>query len=245
MDNMLRITIDNAVLNNRIGKAHAFYRKDDWMSHAQTHKKLLQMRCEYPLIIEKPIDQSETPLSQTGYGKFGFSSTSVGFRNTTESENAKERNASGLTEGKSTQETTSLDKKGSRSFKINKRAGNMMATSTDGFFTKARVGSQSNRQRQGELEGGSVIPYSSMSGNEIMISDPNSVQPAGSALQDGSVMNPHDASNGVVAVQMKPSASSSVLMARHFLKEDLILIYEDVVQIKRHFFHCSMTKGVQ
>lgn len=243
---MLRITIDNAVLNNRIGKAHAFYRKDDWMNHAQAHKKILQMRCEYPLIIEKPLDSNDTPISQTGYGKFAFASTSSGFRNASESDFAREKNQSGLTEGRSLQETASLDKKGSKSFKINKRVGALPHAASEGVLLKNRTGSQSNRQRHPETEGGSSIPFSTMSGNEIMISDPNSVQVPTLLAHDASGHRGHDASMQGSSSPPKPAPqSNSVLMARHFLKEDIILIYEDVVQIKRHFFHCSMTKGVQ
>lgn len=36
--------------------------------------------------------------------------------------------------------------------------------------------------------------------------------------------------------------ANAVLMTRHFLHEDVILIFEDVVELQREMYHCSLTK---
>lgn len=42
--------------------------------------------------------------------------------------------------------------------------------------------------------------------------------------------------------QIPKSTASSVLMTRHFLHEDVILIFEDVVQLNKQMYHCCLTK---
>jgi hypothetical protein len=52
---MLRITMDNLHLRDRIMGKTATYTQEDWMKHAKSHYDNLKMHCEFPVLIEQQI----------------------------------------------------------------------------------------------------------------------------------------------------------------------------------------------
>ena len=51
---MLKVMVENVTMRNRINRAPAHYRVSDMKVHTDSHKKFLQMHCEFPLVLEKP-----------------------------------------------------------------------------------------------------------------------------------------------------------------------------------------------
>ena len=50
---MLRITMDNITLMNRIQSMKSFYNPKEISRHNKRHQKLLELHCEFPMVIEK------------------------------------------------------------------------------------------------------------------------------------------------------------------------------------------------
>lgn len=183
---LLKITLDNVSMRNRIVNTSAYYRLKDCKQHMSNHKHLLQMHCEFPLVIEKPTDKpvsSYNPRSSTG-------------------------NIGHIPEGGFGKDGTSEEPK-HRKFKIAKVQPHSKLSSTgDNFFKKPDHHPEQMNEK-----------------------------PAANAAQTEPTKN-------ILSQPEKvpKSVLNSVLMTRHFLHEDLILIYEDVLQHNGQMYHCSLTK---
>ena len=183
---MLKIALDNVSMRNRILDCSAYYKVKDYKDHMATHKNLVQMHCEYPLILEKKSDKPSSSYVTRGSTAHLGSSTQI----TTQ------------------REGNSTDQK-PRQFKISKGKDLSKSNLTsEGFFRDA--------DKQPETETPKVINIAS-----------NRETPKRSQIQPE---------------QIPKSTANAVLMTRHFLHDDIIIIYEDVVQLNKQLYHCSLTK---
>ena len=63
---MLKIALDNVSMRNRILDSTPYYKVKDYKEHMTNHKHLLQMHCEYPLILEKKSDKPHSSYAAKG-----------------------------------------------------------------------------------------------------------------------------------------------------------------------------------
>lgn len=183
---MLKIALDNVSMRNRIVSTPAYYRLKDCKEHMNTHKHLLQMHCEYPLVLEKG---EEKPQSS-----YNARTASAQIVNSSSNQSAREQQA---VEAKQ------------RQFKISKIGNHGRLSSTsEGFFKKPEEAPESPTIKHKHLVAAKP---------KFKTQVPPTEKPPKSSI-------------------------NSILMTRHFLHEDLILIFEDVLQHDGRLYHCSLTK---
>lgn len=183
---MLKIALDNVSMRNRIVSTPAYYRLKDCQEHMSNHKHLLQMHCEFPLVIEKGEDKPGSAYMT---------------RNSSiqKPQSSNQPNTRDITTGETKE----------RQFKISKNSNlGRLSSTSQSFFKKPE------------------------SEPEIQPSKPKKVTFKKDSSKDSSNMSD----------KLSKSAMNNVLMTRHFLQNDVILIFEDVLQYDKQLYHCSLTK---
>jgi len=61
---MLRVTLDNMNLRERIITMKSNYKKQDWRDHVRKHFDYLKNICEYPVLIEEELDYDPEELAK-------------------------------------------------------------------------------------------------------------------------------------------------------------------------------------
>lgn len=59
---MLRISLDNLNLRDRILGMKSLYNQDQWRDHTRKHFHYLKIHCEYPVLIEDELCMNESEL---------------------------------------------------------------------------------------------------------------------------------------------------------------------------------------
>lgn len=192
---VLKETIENVNMLNRIKKAPAHYRLADMRNHTLSHKQFLQMHCEYPLILEKPLPKPASAIL----------------------------NESALPNTKqNSQESIMLLDKSKNPTDVR--------PSTQQKSPSKQPAESKGKEKHTEQQ--SAIHIVKTEQNHKKKQDMN---PAAPVSRTGS--------NERMQPKKEPKFTDNLLlMGRHFLKKDLIIIYENVISYKKKLYHCTATK---
>lgn len=54
-----KISVENLYLKNKIENIKSIYGAENYLNHNLKRREVLELRCEYPIIIEKEVDQGQ------------------------------------------------------------------------------------------------------------------------------------------------------------------------------------------
>lgn len=57
-----KISVDNLILMNRIESMKSVYGVDNYVNHNLKRREVLELRCEYPVVIERELDKALVSL---------------------------------------------------------------------------------------------------------------------------------------------------------------------------------------
>lgn len=189
---MLKETIENVNMLNRIKKVPAHYRVSDMRNHTLSHKQFLQMHCEYPLILEKPLQKPASAIL----------------------------NESVQPGGKQASQESILLQDKSKTGTDNRPSALHKSPTKQTAETKAKE--KPSEQQSASLAG--------------------KPDPSEKKKPSTSTAPPMSRTERVQPKREPKNTDSLLLMGRHFLKKDVIIIYENVISYKKKLYHCSATK---